>query len=375
MNRELRVSDPMVYLSDYVSVNRALWKRQFSGSSYVVRELEDALRDKHRVGHAIAVSNGTVALQSLLHALEVKPGQKVIVPNVSFVAVANVLRSFGLEVLAVDVNLDDWQLNPDLLRTVDEDNLVGIILTHNYGGVADVDKVSSFATERGLWLIGDSAESHGATLKEQSVESLTKMTATSFYANKIVTGGEGGAVYCENPDLASKIRHLISHAQIGKGSMRHDSVGFNYRMSGLACALAKSSLRRMDKSIKIRKEQDSLYKHYLRSLFESEDLVFRGDKEGVESVNWLFSITLPNVDTELGSYDFFKQRGIETRLLFSPLDTMEYLQAKAFTSELNNAHYLRKHGLSLPTSVNLRESDIKYVAKTVHSFVNEFRRR
>lgn len=370
-NNIIPISHPETNFKDYLNVNLALKRSNLSGSSPVISAFERKLEKKLKVNSAIAVANGTVALQAVLHKFGLTKGQKVLIPDLSFIAVANAVKSFGADIISVDVNYDDWQIDSNLIKEIDDPNVVGIILVHNYGGVAEIDEIRQIAEQRNWWIISDAAESHFAKFEGCNIENKLDITTTSFYANKIIAAGEGGAIYCKDLEIAENIRHIISHSQVAKGLMKHDEIGFNYRMSGLAAAYALNKIENISKLVSSRDRLHEIYIRSLQPLIEKGIVGIRIDKPNVQSVNWLFSIIINAKNVESNAYEYFLQNGIETRLLFNPLSKTRYLGITKFVTRNNNSHLLRKHGLSLPTYSSLTERNISRIVEVLSKYVEE----
>src|ERR1035437_4092881 len=157
---------------------------------------------------AIGVCNGTVALHLAMLALDVRPGDEVLVPSLTYIATANAVRYVGAEPVFVDVDPETWCIDPKLLEEKITRRTKGIIAVHLYGHPADMDAINHTAAIHGLWVVEDAAEAHFAKYKGRPTGGLGDLGTFSFYGNKIITCGEGGAVMVNDPHLELRLRTL-----------------------------------------------------------------------------------------------------------------------------------------------------------------------
>src|SRR6476661_6359846 len=157
---------------------------------------------------SLGVCNGTVALHLALLALDVRPGDEVLIPSLTYIATANAVRYVGAEPVFVDVDPETWCIDPQRLEDAITPRTRGIIPVHLYGHPADMDAINHLAAVHGLWVVEDAAEAHFARYKNQIVGSLGRIATFSFYGNKILTSGEGGALTLDDPHLELRIRTL-----------------------------------------------------------------------------------------------------------------------------------------------------------------------
>lgn len=242
MDRSVSVAEPSIGDEELENLQDVLESGRFLQGPFVA-EFEDKWADIVDVDHAIAVSNGTTALQVTLQALGLEPGDEVIVPSLTFGSTATaVVHQAGVPVFA-DIDPDIYTLAPSDLERCVSDRTEAIIPVHLYGHPAEMDTINEFAKKHDLAVVEDAAQAHGATYKGDSVGSLGDAGCFSFYATKNVTTGEGGVVTTDSTELAEQIRLLRNHGMANRD--RHVRLGHNYRMSELNAAIGTEQVDRL----------------------------------------------------------------------------------------------------------------------------------
>jgi perosamine synthetase len=186
------------------------------------------------VEHGVAAANGTVALHLALAALQVGPGDEVIVPTLTYVASVNAITYTGATAVFVDSDPAIWTLDPARVEAAITPRTKAIEVVHLYGHPADMDPILDIARHHGLAVVEDAAEAHGALYRGRPVGSLGTVGSFSFFGNKIITTGEGGMLVTDDEELASRARHLRGQGVSATKTYWHDVVGFNYRMTNVA---------------------------------------------------------------------------------------------------------------------------------------------
>jgi len=323
---------------------------------------------------ALAVSNGTVALHLALLALGAGPGDEVIVPSLTYVATANAVRYVGAEPVFVDVDPMTWCLDPVKAEEAITARTRGIIAVHLYGHPADMDAIMAVADPRGLWVIEDAAEAHGATYDGRTVGSLGTLATFSFYGNKIMTSGEGGAVTVDDPDLETTLRLIRGQGMDPDRRYWFPVVGHNFRLTNLACAILCAQLERLDSILARRREIFSLYRSQLEGI---EQVGMQPISPWAGAAPWLFCITIEqsapldrdSVIAELAS------RGVETRPFFFPLHQLPpYVGgARARGIELPVTERLGATGMNLPTFNAMADEQVIEVCEAVRQAIGTSR--
>jgi perosamine synthetase len=320
-------------------------------------------------GTSIAVCNGTVALHLALLALDVRPGDEVLVPSLTYVATANAVRYVGAEPVFVDVDPNTWCIDPKLLESSMSRRTRGIIPVHLYGHPADMDAINHIAAVHGLWVVEDAAEAHLARYKGRPTGALASIGTFSFYGNKIFTCGEGGALTISNPHLELRTRTLRDQGMDPQRRYYFPVTGYNFRLTNIAAAMLCAQLERRDQIMARRRH---IFAQYTQALSNIPGLHFQPQAPWAELAPWLYCITI--------SEEFGRDRdqlaahlaseGIDTRPFFIPLHRLPpFRQESSQRGEvLPHTDRLAARGLNLPTFNSLTEADIARIAHAIRKF-------
>ena len=240
-------------------LNEAINSGWISSSGNYIDKFESQFAKKCSVDHAIAVSNGTVALHLALMALGIGKGDEVIVPSLTYIASANAVRYVGANPVFCDVSKETWCMTYESIEKVITKRTKCIIVVHLYGNVANMDQVNLLARKRNIKVIEDAAEATFAKFNRKPVGSLSDVATFSFYGNKIITSGEGGALTTNNNDLAKQIRLLKGQGMSDTKRYFFPIIGYNYRMTNICAAILCAQLERVDTLIEKRERINHLY--------------------------------------------------------------------------------------------------------------------
>lgn len=358
------------------------------------------------VRFGVATSNGTTALHLAISALGLGPGDEVIVPNLTFVASANVVRYTGAKPVFVDVDRETWGMNPTAVEKAITKRTKVVMPVHLYGQPADMGRLLDIAKNNNLVIIEDAAEAHGAEVRVKKHElgimnnesrsmsrhsrispdggklriknqelrikdyewrkvgSLGKVGCFSFYGNKIITTGEGGMVVTDDEKLAQKMRILRDHGQNPDKRYYYDVIGFNYRMTNMQAAIGMAQFERIEKLIAKKREIARCYEKYLKGI---KGIFLAPKLSWSKGVYWMYSVLIdrPYQKTRDEMMDILQKENIETRPFFYPVSTLPpYKQFGDFAQSI----YLSAHGVNLPSGTTLSEDDITRVAKVFQKY-------
>jgi perosamine synthetase len=333
-----------------------------SGGKYV-ELFEAAFAEFCGVRHAVACCNGTAALHAALAALGVGPGDEVIVPTLTFVATANAVTYCGARPVFVDSEPVTWNLDPAQVEAKVTPRTKGIVAVHLYGHPANMDELRAVAGRRGLFLLEDAAEAHGALYNGRPAGSLGDAAAFSFYGNKIIATGEGGMVTTNDDALAARVRLLRGQGMDAARRYWFPVVGYNYRMMNLPAAIGLAQLERADWHTARRREVAATY---LRLLRGDPFLRWQAEGEWARHAYWMFTVVLgyraPAGRDELMAR--LAARGVETRPIFYPVHLLPPYR-EAAGGGFPVAESLSRRGLSLPTWAGLSFDDVRYVCQSL----------
>lgn len=364
MSYRIPVARPLFIGNEKLYVDDCMDSGWISSAGKYVSHFEKSFADYCGVKHAIACCNGTVALHLALMAVGVAAGDEVIVPTLTFIATPNSVVYCGAEPVFVDSELGTWNIDPQEVEEKITPRTKGIIAVHLYGHPADMIALRKIAERNGIFLIEDAAEAVGATCEGSVVGSIGDAAAFSFYANKIITTGEGGMVVTNDDQVAERARQLHGQGMDPNRRYWHPVIGYNYRMTNLAAAVGLAQLESIDKQIEMRLCVAKLYRKNLNGI---SGIQFQPEQAWAQHVFWMFSIILdpsswPDREVVMNR---LSAQGIETRPVFYPAHTMPPYQKSVGKQEFPVAEWLSGNGISLPTWAGMTESDIQYVCDAV----------
>ena len=353
------------YVNDCIDTN---WIS--SQGSYVER-FESELSEICGVKSCVATSSGTTALHLALKTLGVGLGDEVIVPNLTFGASVNSILNAGAIPVLVDVSEQDWNMCPEKIIQAISPSTKAIMPVHLYGNPCQMNAIMSIALEHGLLVIEDCAEALGAKILGQPVGSFGDAAAFSFFANKIITCGEGGAVLFSNSKNGEKAKKLRDHGMSVSKKYWHELVGFNYRMTNIQAAIGCAQLERFEE---FTAKRSQIWASYEKKLLPSGYFKSQKIHAGSEPCHWLFTLVLlPNLTCHRDQLiDKLRLSGIETRPIFYPMSDMPAFQANSKKSlELKASENLSRGGISFPSSISLNEQEIFKISEITLDTIRE----
>jgi len=335
-----------------------------------VKRFEEMFADYIGVKHGIAVCNGTAALEVAMAAIDIQHGDEVIIPTFTIISCAlAVVRRGGIPVL-VDVESDTWCMDINQVRDKITSKTKAIMPVHMYGHPVNMSPIIELAEKYGLYVVEDAAEVHGAEYKGRRCGSFGHINCFSFYANKIITTGEGGMIVTDDDKLAERARlHRNLCFKEGK-RFYHEELGGNYRMTNLQAAVGVAQMERIEEFVEIKRRNGALYSRLLGDL---DWLQIPVEKEWAKNVYWMYGVVIDE-NTGLDAEAFSKilnKRGIGTRPFFLGMHEQPVFQKMGL---FKNEHYpvserISRQGLYLPSGLTLTEKQIGEVVKAVREAV------
>jgi perosamine synthetase len=365
------VFEPEVTEDDARAVADAVRRGEISGSfGSSIPSFEAAVARVVGTRHAVAVSSGTTALHLACVALGVRPGDEVLVSASTNIATALAVAHCGG--VPVPVDSDDsrdgcWNLDVARLEALIGPRTVGVIAVHLFGHPVDMDALNAIARRRGLWVVEDCAESLGATMRGRWTGALSDVGCHSFYANKVVTTGEGGMLTTDRDDIAASAR---LHRNLGFREPRfvHDVLAFNYRMIGMQAALGLSQMARLEQVVAAKRLLADRYRSALRGV---SGIRFPEEPSFGRSVHWMIAVeATPELSISRDALAaHLRSSGVETRTFFCPMNQQPALRAlpQFRATECPVADRIWRTGLYLPSSPTLSDADIDVVVGAIAS--------
>jgi len=344
------------------AIARVIDRTAFVGGPFV-EEFEQAFADYCGVTHCVGVANGTDALFVALRTLGVGPGDEVITAANTFVATSEAIAMAGAQVVFADVDPATYTIDvADVERKITPRTKV-VIPVHLYGQPADMDPILTLARNRGLLVVGDAAQAHGATYKGQPIAKLADITCFSFYPGKNLGAyGDAGALVTDNGALAAAARMFANHGRISKYD--HGVEGINSRLDGVQAVALSVKLRHLDDWTTRRRTNAHRYNEALRG----SKVVTPAEREGVTGVYHLYVVRVP-AETRSDLQSFLSANGISTGVHY-PI-ALPYLEAYRRLGHVDAdfpvALKASREILSLPMFPELTPEHIEYVADKIKS--------
>ena len=363
---KIPVSEPDLSRLEMDYVNECMRTSWISSSGKFISEFESSFAKYCGAKHGVSTTSGTTALHLALASLGIKHGDEVIVPDFTNIASANAVVYTGARPVFVDVDPDTWCMDPGKLRESITSKTVAIMPVHMFGHPCDMDAITAVAAENDLYVVEDAAEAHGAEYKGKRAGSLGDVACFSFYANKIITTGEGGMVLTNSSEIAEKARLLKNLSFDRKRTFIHQHLGFNYRMTNIQAAIGIAQLGRIGRMIEAKRRNAMIYNDALSDVSWVRTPV---EKDYAKSVYWMYPILVDEPGKRDGLRKHLEKNGIETRLLFAPMHRQPALQGLVETSgSYPVSEDLYARGLYLPSSTRLEERQIRFIADMIRKF-------
>ena len=361
------VSRPLISDSDKSAVIEALDQTWISGETEPVQRLESKLVEMLGVKNAVAISNGTAALDLAIEALGIQPGDECLVPTFTIISTISQLLRIGAKVVLVDSDPINWSVDAEKLANLVTKNTKLIIPVHIYGLAADMSPIVEAAKASNAFILEDAAEALGVKYQGRECGSIGDASVFSFYANKVVTGGEGGAFCTDDTELANRIRALRNLNFVPGKRFVSEKLGYNQRLGGLSAALIHSQLLRLDD---LNNRKVELAKRYLNNLKGHPWLSFAPlSYKGTTNTFWVFPVLLTESSpfNAEGLQEVLLAKGIQTRRFFCPMHIQPLAKKYGInpTTNFPIAENLWNRGLYLPSGLGITENEIDIVSETL----------
>jgi len=336
----VNTGNELKYVTEAIRTNWVSWRGRF------IKEFEEKFAKRHGAKYGVTTTSGTTAL-TLAVASIAEEGDEVIVPEFTMVASAWAVSYNNVKPVFVDCK-DDLTVDTDLIESKVTERTKAIMPVHIYGRQCEMGKVKEIADKYKLKVIEDSALNHGVSLKGD-------VACYAFFANKIMTAGEGGICITNDEKLAERMEYLRNMAFDPKHTFLHKEIGFNFRMTNLQAAVLLAQLERLDEFLQKRKQIEGWYNEELKNV---PQITLMPSREGV----WVYDIL---AEDKQGLMDYLEEEGVETRNFFKPMSMQPMY--------LNDYSYLKAYdfsekGLYLPVYTRLEQKDIQYICERIREY-------
>ncbi len=334
-----------------------------SQGSYV-KKFEKALSKYHRMKYCIATSSCTTAIHLALMSLNLKKNDEVICPALSFIAPANMVLLSNLKLVLVDINPLTLNIDEDKIEEKITKKTKAIIVVHQFGHSANMSKILSLKKKYNLKIIEDNAESIGGKFKNKLNGTMGDLSTLSFFANKIITTGEGGAVLTNNKKLYLKCLEMRDHGMSIKKRYFHKFLGFNYRMTNLQAAIGLTQIKEINSIINKRNKQ---MQYYYKLLSNNSNYQIRKFQAWCKPVHWLTTIILKKKKIRDNLLKYLKEKKIDARQMVNPINDSIHIR-RIIKKKFKYADQISKNSIHLPSSLNLTKGEINYIVNKLNIF-------
>ena len=340
------------------------WNKNFSN---YLKKFEVTFAKKVLRKYCISTSSCTGALHIALMALDIGPGDEVIVPDITWVSTAHVVEAVGAKPIFAVVNLDDWTIEIESVKKLISKKTKVIMPVHLYGMPANCVELKKIAIKHKIKIVEDAAPAIGASYKNISCGNLGEFSAFSFQGAKLLVTGEGGMLTTNNYKLYKKALKISDFGRSLKKTFWIDSPGVKYKMSNIQAALGLGQLSRVNEMIRMKRKIFEWYNKYLHK----HNCTLITEPENSKSIYWMTSILLKKKYDRDKLIKILKKNKIDSRPCFPSISSYPIWKNKInkiHIKLLKNSKIISQNGINLPSGVLLREKDIKRVCKVINSF-------
>lgn len=366
------VNEPLLDGNEKKYLNECIDTGWISSEGPFVGKFEEGMAAAAGRRHGIAVCNGTVALEAAVAALELQPGDEIIMPTFTIISCAAAIVRHGCIPVLVDCDPVTWNMDVAHVENRITKRTRAIMVVHIYGLPVDMAPVLRLAEKHGLRIIEDAAEMHGQTYKRRPCGSFGDISTFSFYPNKHVTTGEGGMVLTDDDHLAERCRSLRNLCFQPKKRFVHEELGYNFRMTNLQAALGLAQLERLDEFVARKRRMGKRYTELLSGV-DGLDLPLE-KTDYAENIYWVYGIVLKDkipIDAEEAMRRLGEKK-IGTRPFFWPMHEQPvFRKMSLFLNErFPVAEYLARRGFYIPSGMALTDGQMDQVAAAVKDILS-----
>lgn len=364
--RRIPLSSPSIHEEEIEAVSRVLRSRALVQGTEVAA-LEQSLCELTGAKEAIAVANGTVALELALRALDIGPGDEVIVPAFSFMATANAVEQCGAKPVFVDIDPGSFNIDPALVGKALGPHTRALLPVHEFGLCCDMPRLLALAQDAGVHVIEDAACAIGATLGGRHAGTMGRLGTLSLHPRKLITSGEGGVILCPDKPTGDLLRTLRNHGiEPGSTPPRFTQAGTNARLTDIQAALARPQLRRLPQALARRSAIATRYQQEITLSGAVLPCV-----PASTCPNWqTFHLMLPSRLERTRVIAHLSAQGIGANMGAQCMPAQPfYMHKYALDAERLFPHAWRawNQGLAIPMHEELSDDDVTWIIQTLNS--------
>lgn len=372
MNRVfIPVNEPLLDGNERKYLDECIDTGWISSEGPFVHRFEESFANRLGSRFGIAVCNGSAALDVAVAALEIGPGDEVIMPTFTIISCAAAVVRAGATPVLVDIDPLTWNMDVARLEDLVTPRTRAIMVVHIFGLPVDMDPVIELARRRGIKIIEDAAQAHGQTYRGRPCGALGNISTFSFYPNKHVTTGEGGMLATDDPELAARCRSLRNLCFKPEQRFVHDELGWNYRMTNLQAAIGVAQLERLDEFLARKRRMGARYQRLLAGLPGVQ--LPLPSTEYAENAYWVFGVILQDsvAFDAREAMARLADHGIGTRPFFWPMHEQPVFRKRGLFSGqvLPHAERIARRGFYLPSGLALSEQQIDGCAEALRKIL------
>lgn len=362
------VNEPLLNGNEKKYLNECIDTGWISSEGPFIKKFEQEMATYVGRKHAIAVTNGTAALEMAVIALGLGEGDEVIMPSFTIISCGQALVKAGVKPILIDSEFDTFNMKVENIEANISAKTKAIMIVHIYGLPVDMDPVLEIAKKYNLKIIEDAAEMHGQTYKGKKCGSFGDISIFSFYPNKHITTGEGGMIMTDDEFIAKRCESLRNLCFNNQKRFVHEELGWNLRMTNIQAALGVAQLERIDEFVAKKRWIGQMYQELLKDIDSA--ILPMTKKEFADNIYWVFPIVLKDhysknaeqVMKELGA------KGIGTRPFFYPMHKQPVFNRMGLflNDDLPNSEKLHERGFYIPSGMAITQEQIEEVAKSLH---------
>lgn len=365
------VNEPRLGSHELEYVMECLQTGWISSEGRFIGAFEQAWADYCGMKFGVAVSNGTTALQLAVACLDLQPGEEVILPTFTIISCAQAITYNGGTPVLVDCDPRTWCMDVGQVEAKITSRTRAIMPVHIYGHPVDMEPLWDVARRHNLIIIEDAAEAHGAEYKGARCGSLGDLGCFSFYANKIITTGEGGMILTNNETYADRVKSLRNLCFQKERRFYHTALGYNFRMTNIQAALGLAQVENIETAVQHKRWMGQ---EYTNRLNQFKGLQLPVEEAWAKNVYWMYGIVLEK-NTGKTAVEFAKrlsERGIMTRPFFLGMHEQPVFLARGLfvDEQYPIAEHLARQGLYLPSGLSLSIEQLEEVCRVVGEELN-----
>lgn len=372
MQKIIPVNEPLLDGNEKKYLEECIDTGWISSEGPFVKKFEEGFAEAVGRKFGISVANGSVALDVVMTALGIGPGDEVIMPTFTIISCAAAIVRAGAKPVLIDSDIDSWNIDVQQIESKITPRTKAIMAVHIYGLPVNMKPILELAKKYNLFIIEDAAEVIGQNYYDKPCGSFGDISVFSFYPNKHITTGEGGMVVTDNQELADKCNSLRNLCFKPEQRFVHDELGWNFRLSNIQAAIGVAQLEKLDKSVARKRE---IGKRYLKNLEKLDSIQLPiAIMPYAENIFWIMGILIKTTKFEDAKTVMhkLKEKGIGTRPFFWPMHEQPVFHKMGlFQNESHpNSEELARKGFYIPSGLAITNDQIDFVSDTLINLFN-----